>query len=416
MDDRPYQHKAREAVNRRWRRGAKAVCLVSPTGSGKTVMAVMLVRPKWRVLWVVHTRELVDQAAAQLRTVFGADSVGIVMPGREPNPAARIQVYSTATALVHQAIEGVFDLLIFDEAHHYAAPVWRGLTEIVEHERILGLTATPERRDGRPLGDVLDSLVEAVSQGDLLGGKWVVPSRILRPLKPLGHDLAQHPADAVRRYCADVRSLVYVPRIDDARAVAAQLRAAGVPAYAIEAGTEKRERDRIINEFRQGKVRSIVNVRTMVEGVDVPEVEAVVLAQPFTFVGGYLQAVGRGRRASPGKKRCTIIDLTGATHQHGSPDEERVFSLKGRPITRREGEGAGPSGGNDREAPEVHDADLFDAETGKVVRAAPLPPIKKSAYEKAALEYMERQMRGAKAPRVRDLIRKLHEQQRGDSP
>lgn len=414
MQLRDYQQRAVRAVRSKWASGASRVVCVSPTGSGKTTIGAHCIERGERALVCAHTREIVDQWVQTLGRRFGQDSVSAVMPGRPYSPRAPLQIYSTATLVNAPEIRGKFDVLVFDECHHYVAPVWRGIADVVEHDRILGLTATPERSSGEPLGDVFEDLVVAAKQHELLAGGYVVRSRIFRPQKKLGADLAQDPVSAVRRYAAGLRTVVYVRRVEAAKAVASLLRAAGIEARSIDASTPEEERSQHVADFRSGKVQCITNVRTMTEGVDVPEVDCVVLAQPFTFVGGYLQAVGRGRRASAGKTHCTVIDLTGTTHTHGSPDEERDYSLKGRAIrvAGSGGDGTSPIQREDDDG-EVFDLDLFNAETGDSLAATPLPPITVTDATRAADAYMTRRLKGARSPKVRDLIRRMHEQQLG---
>lgn len=399
-------------VRRLWPRGKrKAVLLVAPTGSGKTEMGVALVDAKWRVLWVVHTRELVKQAARRLRAVFGDASVSEYMPGGDKRPGARIQVWSTQSLVLHEPPAGHFDLIVLDEAHHYEADVWRGIVKVCTHDKLLGLTATPERKDGRALDDTFDFLVVAASQKELLDGKWLVPSRIVRPSKrvPKRH-LAQDPVLAVLRYAKGKRTFVYAPSVAEAEGIAASLRAHGVMAQVIEAKTGKQSRDAIIADFRAGKISVIVNVRTMCEGVDVPEVECIVLAQPFVFVGTFLQAVGRGRRPAKGKKQCLVVDLVDATYRHGSPDIEREYSLTGKPISGGIPEAGEPNEEHyDPEPYAILDLDLVDTDTGEMFPAVPVPPPSESKAARVAREHMERRLKKRRSPQVRDLIRLFHD-------
>ena len=87
-----------------------------------------------------------------------------------------------------------------------------------------------------------------------------------------------------------------------------------------------------------GDVRVLVGVGVFIEGFDLPAIETVILARPFTVTGSFLQSIGRGLRPCPstGKRRCTVIDLRGSVHLHGLPDEDRVWSLTGAAVRRAE--------------------------------------------------------------------------------
>jgi DNA repair protein RadD len=328
---RGYQRRTVDAVWSHWSARARSVCVVAPTGAGKTRIGEELVDDVPTV-WCAHRRELITQTAKRLRKRFGAAEVGIIMPGEYALPRARIQV-ATVQTLLARGERPKAKVLVLDEAHHYAAEDWRRLVDAYPRAFTLGLTATPERLDGEPLGDIFGEMVVSASYSELVAGGYLVPARVHRPDVSLGNDLAIDPVTAWHRYSEGSRAFVFCGRVADAHAWAKKFRDAGVRAAVIEATTTKAERDETLSLLERGTVRVVVNVNTMTEGVDVPLVRTIILARGFGHVGGYLQAAGRGLRPADGKPDMILVDLVGASIRHGLPTDDRTYSLEGRPIS-----------------------------------------------------------------------------------
>jgi superfamily II DNA or RNA helicase len=108
----------------------------------------------------------------------------------------------------------------------------------------------------------------------------------------------------------------------------------GVPTALILGDTPRAERRAARERLARGEPLVLVGCGVFVEGWDSPEIRAVILARTFGFCGGYLQACGRGLRATPGKSHATIIDLSGASLLHGLPEDDRVWSLEGHAVRR----------------------------------------------------------------------------------
>ena len=364
MTLRDYQQQTVTAVRAHWARKRRSVCVVAPTGAGKTRIGEELILDEPTV-WCAHRRELITQTASRLAVRFGAKEVGIVMPGEYPTPAARVQV-ATVQTLLARGDRPKAKTLVLDEAHHYAAEDWRQLVDAYPRARVLGLTATPERLDGAPLGDIFDELVVAASYSELIANGWLVPARVYRPATTLGNDLAQDPVTAWRLYSEGSRTFVFCGRVAVAHAWAQRFRDVGVRAAVVDASTPKTERDETLALFKRGTVRVIVNVNTMTEGVDVPEARTIILARAFGHVGSYLQAAGRGLRSAFEKRDMILIDLVGASLRHGLPTDDRTYSLSGRPISAP---GAAHGGGGVAEwSQEVMGVDLH------IVARGALPP------------------------------------------
>ena len=326
---RPYQRQALDRIE------SDRVCLVCPTGGGKTAMAAAwATETPGRTLWIAHRIELVRQAAAALSRLIDPLDVGVIAPGEANRPHARIQVATVQTLLARDTRPPA-DRVVLDEAHHYSADDWRTVLDAYPSVRLLGLTATPERRDGKPLGDIFDQLVVAARYPDLVEAGHLVDCRAFIPPGELGTGaLALDPLVAYERHTPGERAFLFAPSVAQAAAYAEQFTAAGHPARAITERTSKRDRATWLEEFAASELRVLANVYTLTEGVDIPAASVAILARRIVHVSMYLQIAGRILRPHPSKSRATLLDLTGATIEHGLPTEDRIYSLDGRPIRR----------------------------------------------------------------------------------
>ncbi len=300
---------------------------MSPTGSGKTRMGLELVLVALRggsVLWLAHREELVDQAARVLSDGLGV-TVGIIKAGRAPDPYAAVQVASVQT-LVARGLKPKCRVVVLDEAHHYAAEDWGALAKSYESSAVFGLTATPERSDGRPLGDLFQSMVVAANYPDLIEQGHLVPCKTISP-SGLLDGLAQDPVDTYVKYGEGQKGFLFTGTIDLAEEYAARFRELGIESQGIHIRTHPDDRRAYLAAFKRGELRIITNVFTMTEGIDVPDATVCILARTFGHVTPFLQSCGRVLRPSPGKAYAIIIDLPGNTRIHGSPIEARDFTL-----------------------------------------------------------------------------------------
>ncbi len=335
---RDYQVRAVDGVHAEWTAGRRAVCLVSPTGSGKTRLGEEFVyrarAAKERVLWIAHRRELLKQAAARLALTFSPFDIGIIAPGEEFNPAAEIQIATVQTLLARDHRPDA-SLLVWDECHHVAADEWREVFNHYSRARALGLTATPERQDGKPLGDMFDGLVVAATYSELIKSGHLVPCRVYQPPEAMGgNELARDPLEAWQRYADGSQTFVFCASVEGAYELAKRFGAEGVAAETVEAKTKKCERDEILGRFAGGRTTVLTSVFALTEGIDIPTARCAVLARGCGHVGPYLQMVGRVLRPAPGKADAILIDLTGATLVHGLPTEDREYGLDGSGIRR----------------------------------------------------------------------------------
>jgi superfamily II DNA or RNA helicase len=336
IDPRSYQVAGRDLLRAAFADGNRRVVGVAPTGAGKTILFCKIVlghiaKPGRRVLAVVHRRELIKQTVRKMREA-GIERVGVIAAGWASDPDALVQVPSVQTLLAReQRPEGV-TLIVLDEAHHYVAETWGTIVASYPDAKIIGVTATPERGDGTPLGDLFEALVPIVSVGELTRLGFLVPCEVIAPPKRLRHN-AQSPLDAYTKHAPGRQAVVFASSVEEAHALAQEFSAAGFPAACVEADTPAANRDSILERFERGELRVLCNVFVLTEGWDCPSVEVCILARGCSATGTYLQMVGRVLRPAPGKSSALLIDLRGAVHEHGLPEEDRAFSLEGRAIS-----------------------------------------------------------------------------------
>lgn len=383
--------------------------LVMPTGAGKTRTAASYadscVRRGKRVLWVAHRRELVLQASGTLRQ-FDLE-VGEIIDGKpSTNPAAPVQVAMVQTLAASKRIPQA-SVIIADEAQHGTASTWLDVFSSQPEAEVLGLSATPERTDGVGLGEVFQRLVAPVSIGELTARGVLVPCKVYGPPKPIDA-LAMDPFDAYLRHVATPtehpRAVVFSDSVESARELADRMTAGGVRAACVDGAISTDEREAKIEAFKRGEIRVLTNVFCVTEGYDDPELSNIILARGCGSASMFLQIVGRALRSAPGKTHATLVDLRGAVHRHGLPEEERVYSLDGRSLIQRV---SGASLSSCRKCGAIFPsaptcprcgAKVSNGRTGTRVLAGSeaLEHIRATATRKEKLSYWERMCRQAK--------------------
>lgn len=330
---RPYQHDLVEQVVAGFG-DVRSLVMQVGTGGGKTATAsVILDRARakgYRSLFLAHLDELISDTHARLKSA--GIRAGFVQAGRPSDPEAPVQVASLQT-LHMRGERPPADLVILDECHRAMGSSVRGILDSYPEGSILGLTATPQRGDGQPLGDVFQRLICGPNNAWLTDQGYLVPCDLRAPGKPRAGRLAMDPVDAYNEYSPGRRAIVFASNVTHARALVAKF---GSRAALFVGDTKRAEREALRAAVKRGALDILVGVGVFVEGFDLPELETVVLARQFTVTGSFLQAIGRGLRPSKGKKTCRVLDLCGAWEIHGLPDERRIWSLDGEAVKRAE--------------------------------------------------------------------------------
>jgi superfamily II DNA or RNA helicase len=352
---RSYQRDVIDRIKAEIASGHGRICLVAPTGSGKTVIAVALIAEGGlgrRGLFVVHRRELTAQTSSKLHDV-GADH-GIIQAGFPTRPCARVQVASAQTLHARAVRMGTIDmppadLVIIDEAHHARAHTYERLIAAYPDAIILGLTATPCRGDGRGLGNIFERLVECPSPAELTRDGYLVPVKIFAPSRPELSGIRVARGDYVKSQLAERvnttklvgdivehwhrlgegrRTVVFTVNVAHSVHIRNEFRQSGALAEHIDGSTPLVERKKILAGFAAGTIDIVCNCAVLTEGWDRPEASCLVLARPTKSLGLYRQMVGRIVRPAPGKTDAIILDHAGGVFAHGFPDDEIVWTLR----------------------------------------------------------------------------------------
>lgn len=363
---RPYQAQCLDALDERWKTDGNRLAVVLPTGGGKTVIFSHLSKrhldanPGDRVLILVHTDELVQQAAAKVRTIAPHLSVGIVKAARNEVTADVIvaSVQSLRSEKRRKQIRGV-GLVIVDECHHATANTYRTILEhygCMESTLAAGFTATLMRGDGGPLGEVWQGVAFSRDVGYMVRKRYLVPPRgqavrvpdfnlaMVRSTKAdfregdLGSALVNSLAPSVvaqsyREHASERSGILFCPTVASAEAFAEAFNLGGIACEVIHGNLPQDERRAILARLESGQTQVVANCMVLTEGFDSPRVSCVVVARPTKSKGLYIQMVGRGLRVDPLRpyedQDCLVLDVVGASATH---DLRSIADLSDKPL------------------------------------------------------------------------------------
>lgn len=341
-----HQQKILKEMRIEFKTGKRSVMLVSPAGSGKSVMISNVTKEltdlKKNVLFMVHRKELIDQ----IEQSFMENEIDM-------NFVTLLSVIKTRNRLIDIPKP---DLIITDEAHHSKAKTYIEIYKHFEDVPRIGFTATPIRLSGEGFEDVYEVLVEGESVSWLIENGFLAPFRYFS-LPLLDRDKLKKQSgefsnasiskalagttifgDVVDTYLDKAegeQAILYAHNVEYSKMYARAFKTAGINAIHVDSNTPKNERDLIMEGFKKKEYQVLCNVDLISEGFNVPDCSTVILLRPTQSLTVYVQQSMRGMRYQK-SKISTIIDHVGNYLKHGLPDTDRIWSLDGNELEELE--------------------------------------------------------------------------------
>lgn len=347
---RDYQQETIDKVYQSIKSGHRSIMVQSPPRTGKTVLMADIARRATakgnRVLFMVHRQEIVQQVVK----TFRAD--GVVMN------LATIGMVQTITRHVDDLDPP--QIIFVDEAHHALARTYQRVLEAFPKAYKLLFTATPYRLNGAGFTDIADDLITGNQVGWLIDHHFLAPVDYYAPSQIDASKLrtkrtgeysedsikeAMKPkiyGNAVKHYlklAAGKQAIAYTYNVDSAIRLAQAFNSQGITARAVAGSTPKEERKQIIEDYRAGKIKIVTNAELFTEGLDLPNVDCVIMLRPTQSLSLYLQFAMRSMNPREGKT-AIIIDHVGNVERFGLPTDDREWTLEGREKGKTSSSGA----------------------------------------------------------------------------
>lgn len=342
--------------------------IVAATGVGKTVIAGFDYKDftkehrsgKNKLLFIAHREEILKQSRDTFRAILKDNNFGdLFVGGNVPNSLDHlfmsIQSFNS-TKLYEKTTADFYDFIIVDEFHHAEAPSYRKLLDYYEPKILLGLTATPERMDGKNVLEHFDDriaaemrLPEAIDRKllspfqyftvsdsiDLSTLKWTRGGYDKQELENVytSNDIRVNEViNSLNKYVTDIEEVIglgFCVSIQHAKYMADKFNNSGIPSMAVIADSSSEDRSSAKRKLVSGEVKFIFTVDLYNEGIDIPEINTVLFLRPTESLTVFLQQLGRGLRLNEGKECLTVLDFVGQAHK-GYDFEQKFKALMGK--------------------------------------------------------------------------------------
>lgn len=326
-----------------FKNGYKELCCVLPCGAGKTAIFCYLAhlntlkKPSNRVLILLHRKELLKQTEDAFKSFqINTDRIDIAM----------IQSFKNTLKTSVKP----YSLIIVDECHHATSSSFKAILNAYSRTPLIGFTATPARLDGKPLGEIFDCLIVGVDYAYLISNNYLVDYDYFSPdlnfnfsewkLKSGDFDTVDNAihldkkaiyGDILKYIDLNKKTIIYSPTIEYSKKLEAQINEFFKSSVAREFNgtTPQNERDKIIDDFKNNRIKILINVDLIGEGFNVPSCDCVFLLRATQSLTLFIQQAGRALRVDPNNpsKRASIFDFVGNIYRFGFPDAPRLWSL-----------------------------------------------------------------------------------------
>lgn len=360
---RDYQREHKEDIYKLWQKH-NSIMLQMPTGTGKTRLFASLVKDLHNtgahkkipinVLILAHRKELIEQISENIGHKYGV-AHGRIMPGylKQEKIPTQIASVQTLQRRLEKWENKRFDVIIIDEAHHATAETYKKICKTFPSAKILGVTATPYRMNGKGFTEIFEKLIVSKSVNDFIETGYLcdyeyysIPtsSDIQNSINNITEfdidgDYAEKALTSLfnnnkirakllksyQKYASGKKGIIYTINKSHNEHVCKMYCDAGIKAKAIDSDTQPDLRKKIVELFRKGEIQVLCNVNIFSEGFDCPDVEFIQLARPTKSLAMYLQQVGRGFRKHEGKEKVIFLDNVGLYNRFGLPSSKRKW-------------------------------------------------------------------------------------------
>lgn len=332
---RSYQQETIDKVYQSMRSGHRRIVVQQPPRTGKTVIMAEIARKTTakgnRVMFIIHRKEVLEQAIETFK-----------LQGVDMN-LTTMGMVQTLTRRINQLDKP--QLILVDEAHHALAKSYLNILDAFPNAYVLYFTATPIRTGHEQLDQIADDIVTGKSI------KWLTDHHFLAPFhyyglgdidrsklrksngdyssesmdQAISHEIYGHIVEQYQRLAKGKQAVVYCHSIESAKKITQQFEQAGITAAEVDGNTEVALRDELVQKFRDQKLTILVNVNLFTEGVDLPNVDCVIMARPTSSLALYLQFSMRCLNPREGKT-AIIIDHVDNFLTFGLPNNDRNWS------------------------------------------------------------------------------------------
>ena len=332
---RDYQQETVDNIYQSMKQGNRRIIVQQPPRTGKTVIMAEIARKTTskgnRVMFIIHRKEVLAQA----KSTFEQQNVNMDL--------ATMGMVQTLTRRVNKLTEP--QLILIDEAHHALSQSYRRIIDAFPNAYILYFTATPIRTGHDQLDQIADDIIVGKSI------KWLTQHHFLAPFhyyglgdidrsklrkqngdyssqsmdEAISHQIYGHIVQQYQRLASGKQAVVYCHSIESAKKVTEQFTQAGIIAAEIDGDTDTKVRDQLVQKFRNQELTILANVNLFTEGVDLPNVDCVIMARPTSSLALYLQFSMRCLNPRKGKT-AVIIDHVDNFLNFGLPSSDRNWS------------------------------------------------------------------------------------------